>query len=72
MGGKRTMRTRPPENSGPLQKRLWSAQSWIFVQDKTEQGHSRGVENIPYEGGQNPFWDGSHSWGSTPPWRPLI
>ena len=35
-GGRKTYeRTRPPKNSGPLLlKSFWSAQSWMFVQDK--------------------------------------
>ena len=45
-----------------------------FLYRKTEPGHLRGVENVPYDGGsKTPFGEGCHSWGfpsplfSTPP-----
>ena len=51
-GGKRTRERALPNNSGPLQKSFWSAQSWIFVQER----HPRGVEDVPYEGGPRPLF----------------
>ena len=79
-GGKRTRERALPTNSGSFQNSFWSAQSWISVhRGKTEQRHSKGVENVPYEGGpKNPFLGGVSSVRfsspplfSTPPWHPL-
>ena len=51
-------RTRPPENSGPLQKSFWSAQSWIFVQDswKNRAMTPEGGGNVPNDGGPEPLF----------------
>ena len=78
-GRKRTRERVFPKIFGPLQKSFWSALSWILVQEKQSTDTWRGVENVPYEGGPNPFfWRGvirevfHPPLFSTPLWRPLI
>ena len=39
----------------PLQKSLWSDQSWIFGQDKQSNNTRGELENIPGGGSKHPF-----------------
>ena len=60
-GGRKTyQRTRPPEKFWTLQKKksFWSAQSWIFVQEK-QSNDTRGMWKMyRTRGVQNPFLEG--------------
>ena len=57
-GGKRTRERALPKNSGPLQKSFWSAQSWIFVQEKQSNDTRGGWKTYRTRGVQNPFLGG--------------
>ena len=79
-GGKRTREPALPNNSGPLQKSFWSAQSWILIQQKQSNDiRGRWKAYRPRGGGGVPkplFGRGVirevflPPLFSTPPWRP--
>ena len=57
-GGKRTEARTLPINFRPFQKSFWSAQSWIFVQEK-QSNETRGGGKRTVRGGvPNPFLGG--------------
>ena len=55
-GGKRTEERALPKNSGPLQKSFWSAQSWIFVQEKESNDTRGGWKTYRTRGGPKPLF----------------
>ena len=54
-GGKRTRERALPKNSGLFQKSFWSAQLWIFVQEKQSNDTRGGWKTYRTRGVQNPF-----------------
>ena len=77
-GGKRTEERALPKNSGPLQKSFWSAQSWLFVQEKESNDTRGGWKTYRTRGGPKPLFGRGvlrevflPPLFSTPPWRPL-
>ena len=54
-GGKRTRERALLKNSGPFQKSFWSAQSWIFVQEKQSNDTRGGWKTYCTRGVQNLF-----------------
>ena len=60
-GGRKTYQ-RTPEKFWTPPKELLVCSAVNFCTGKTEQRHSRGVENVPVRGGsKTPFWEGCHS-----------